>query len=182
MRLVQGLGAALIWSNNAAILTDVFPATERGRALGINQVAGVSGSILGLVAGGVLTTFLGWRSIFWINLSPGAFATVWALPQAQGHQIRGLKGEKLDPLGNVLFGVGLTSFLVGLTLGAIAGWERPNVPADGRAASPRSPSSASSRPGSSNPMMDVRLFRIRAFSAGQPREPAHVDIEKLAIP
>lgn len=78
MRLVQGLGGALIWSNNAAILTDVFPATERGRALGINQVAGVSGSIIGLVAGGVLTTFLGWRSIFWINLAPGTFATVWA--------------------------------------------------------------------------------------------------------
>ena len=59
MRLVQGFGAALIWSNNAAILTDAFPATERGRALGINQVAGVSGSILGLVAGGVLTTLPG---------------------------------------------------------------------------------------------------------------------------
>ncbi|MDA4133873.1 MAG: MFS transporter, partial [Thaumarchaeota archaeon] len=71
MRLVQGLGAALIWANNAAILTDAFPVTERGRALGINQVAGVSGSILGLVAGGVLTTFFGWRSIFYVNVPIG---------------------------------------------------------------------------------------------------------------
>src|SRR5271155_5678659 len=57
-RLIQGGGAALIWSNNAAILTDAFPANERGRALGFNQVAAVAGSVLGLVAGGVLTEVL----------------------------------------------------------------------------------------------------------------------------
>jgi EmrB/QacA subfamily drug resistance transporter len=164
MRFVQGLGAALIWSNNAAILTDVFPSTERGRALGINQVAGVSGSILGLVAGGILTTFLGWRSIFWINLVPGVFATAWAylkLKDLNPH----LKGEKLDPLGNVLFGVGLTSFLVGLTLGALGGWQGTDILL---------------MVGGigmltvfvfvemhvENPMMDVRLFKLRAFTAG----------------
>src|SRR5881296_1218047 len=67
-RLVQGTGGALVISNNAAILTDAFPVTERGRAIGINQVAATAGSVVGLVAGGVLTAYLGWRSIFWINL------------------------------------------------------------------------------------------------------------------
>src|SRR2546426_5793542 len=77
-RLVQGVGAALIWSNNVAIITDAFPATERGQAIGINLVAGVSGSVIGLILGGILTVSLGWQSIFWINLPIGVFATFWA--------------------------------------------------------------------------------------------------------
>ena len=78
-RLVQGTGGALIFSNAAALLTDVFPPNERGRALGLNQVAGTVGSVLGLALGGILAgSFLGWRSIFWINIPVGAFATVWA--------------------------------------------------------------------------------------------------------
>src|SRR3989454_3105402 len=77
-RLVQGIGAALIWSNNVAIITDAFPATERGQAIGINLVAGVSGSVIGLILGGILTVSLGWQSIFWINLPIGVFATFWA--------------------------------------------------------------------------------------------------------
>jgi EmrB/QacA subfamily drug resistance transporter len=164
MRLVQGLGGALIWANNAAILTDVFPATERGRALGINQVAGVAGSILGLVVGGVLTTFLGWRSIFWINLAPGAFATAWAYLKLRNLNPQ-LEGEGLDPSGNVLFGCGLTSFLVGLTLGAIEGWDGTDVvlmAAGGATLVAFVIVEMRVR----NPMMDVRLFRIRAFAAG----------------
>jgi EmrB/QacA subfamily drug resistance transporter len=164
MRLVQGLGAALIWSNNAAILTDAFPATQRGRALGINQVAGVSGSILGLVAGGVLTTFLGWRSIFWINLAPGVFATLWAYLRLKDLNPR-LRNEKLDPLGNVLFGGGLISFLVGLTLGALTGWTSTDVilMVTGVVALG---GFAFVETRVESPMMDVRLFRIRAFTAG----------------
>jgi MFS family permease len=70
-RLVQGLGAACLWGNNAAIITDAFPVNERGRALGINQIAIVAGSAIGLVLGGVLTSTLGWRSIFWVNIPSG---------------------------------------------------------------------------------------------------------------
>jgi len=164
MRLVQGLGAALIWSNNAAILTDAFPATQRGRALGINQVAGISGSILGLVAGGVLTTLLGWRSIFWINLAPGVFATAWAYLRLKDLNPR-LLNERLDPLGNILFAGGLVSFLIGLTLGAIVGWSDTEVllmvagvVALGLFAYVETKVKS--------PMIDVRLFRIRAFTAG----------------
>src|SRR3989442_1633914 len=67
-RLVQGIGAGLLFANSAAILTDAFPVAERGRALGLNQVAGTGGALIGLVAGGVLTAYLGWQSIFWINV------------------------------------------------------------------------------------------------------------------
>jgi EmrB/QacA subfamily drug resistance transporter len=164
-RVVQGVGAGFLFSNSAAILTDAFPAGERGRALGINQVAALSGSILGLVLGGVLTTELGWRSIFWVNLPVGAFGTWWAYAQlVELH--RPEVGAKLDLWGNLTFGLGLTVTLVGLTLGSLGGWDQPlNVaflvvgPAllvafvwvERRAV---------------QPMFDLGLFRIRTFVAG----------------
>jgi EmrB/QacA subfamily drug resistance transporter len=162
-RLLQGIGGALIFSNNAAILTDAFPPTERGRAIGINLVFGVSGSVVGLVAGGILATSLGWRSIFWINIPVGIFATAWAYARLK--ELATLQRERLDPIGNTLFAAGLSIFLLGMTLGAISGftgtfdammvvglvmvagfvyWETRV----------------------SSPMMDLSLFKIRAFSAG----------------
>jgi EmrB/QacA subfamily drug resistance transporter len=163
-RLVQGTGGALIFSNSIAILTDVFPSTERGRALGINQVAGSVGSVGGLVAGGVLTGTLGWRSIFWINIPVGVFATAWAYSRLK-EVSRPSRGEGLDPMGNALFAVGLSVFLLGLTLGAISGWSSvlvgvmvagllmlaAFVAVESRA---------------KFPMIDLSLFKIRPFSAG----------------
>lgn len=162
-RLIQGVGGALIFSNNAAILTDAFPATERGRAIGINLVFGVSGSVLGLVAGGVLTATLGWRSIFWINIPVGIFATSWAYAKLK--ELSTLQRDRLDPLGNILFAAGLSIFLVGMTLGAISGFTVIDnsmmilglvmvvafVYAETKVQSP---------------MMDLTLFKIRPFFAG----------------
>jgi len=162
-RLIQGVGGALIFSNNAAILTDAFPATERGRAIGINLVFGVSGSVLGLVAGGVLTATLGWRSIFWINIPVGIFATSWAYAKLK--ELSASQRDRLDPLGNILFAAGLSIFLVGMTLGAISGFTVIDnsmmilgllmvvafVYAETKVQSP---------------MMDLTLFKIRPFSAG----------------
>ena len=102
-RLVQGSGGALIFSNAAALLTDGFPPTEMGRALGLNQVAGTVGSVLGLALGGILAgSFLGWRSIFWSNIPVGAFATTWAYTKLKATSER-RRGERLDPVGNLLF-------------------------------------------------------------------------------
>jgi EmrB/QacA subfamily drug resistance transporter len=162
-RLVQGMGAALIWANNAAILTDAFPPTERGRAIGINLVAGVSGSVIGLILGGILTSTLGWPSIFWINLPIGAFATIWA--HLKLHELGTIKHERIDLAGNALFGGGLTLFLAGLTLGSLTGWTVYEAAlillglamlvafgeVETRIASP---------------MMDLKLFNIRPFTAG----------------
>jgi hypothetical protein len=119
-RLVQGVGAALIWANNAAILTDAFPPNERGRAIGVNLVAGISGSVIGLILGGVLTVALGWQSIFWINLPIGAFATFWAYKKLK--ELGTVKHERIDLPGNLLFAGGLSAFLIGLTLGALSGY------------------------------------------------------------
>ncbi len=163
-RLIQGTGGALIFANNAAILTDAFPITERGRAIGINQVAATAGSVIGLVAGGVLTSLFGWRSIFWINLAPGAFATIWAYARLKEIGMLSVN-RRLDPVGNLLFAGGLAASLLGLSLGAIAGWDPTEIfmMAVGLVLviafvffELRAPS----------PMMDMRLFKIKAFLAG----------------
>ncbi len=77
MRIFQGVGAAFLMANSAAILTDAFPEGQRGMAIGINQVAGISGSFLGLVLGGILAP-IQWRLIFLVSVPVGLFGTVWA--------------------------------------------------------------------------------------------------------
>jgi len=165
-RLVQGAGAALLFANSAAILTDAFPPNERGKAIGTNQVAGTAGSVLGLIAGGILTAtpVIGWRAIFLVNVPIGVFATVWAYGEL--HELSTpLRGEKLDPLGNLTFAGGLTLFLLGLTLGALAGFDIGDyglmlvgllllvafVLVERRI---------------TNPMMDISLFKNRMFAGG----------------
>ena len=164
-RLVQGTGGALIFSNSAALLTDVFPPTQRGRALGLNQVAGTVGSVLGLALGGVLAgSFLGWRSIFWINIPVGTFATLWAYFKLK-EVSEPRRGEKLDPVGNVLFAVGLAVFLVGLMLGALEGWS-PVFLGTMAAGVLCVLGFVIVEMKMKYPMMDLSLFRIRAFASG----------------
>jgi EmrB/QacA subfamily drug resistance transporter len=152
-RLVQGVGAALIWANNAAILTDAFPPNERGRAIGVNLVAGISGSVIGLILGGILTVALGWQSIFWINLPIGAFATYWAYKKLR--ELGTVHHERIDLPGNIMFAGGLTAFLVGLTLGALSGYTLVDVGGF-----------VYVELHSRTPLMDFTLFKIRAFTAG----------------
>jgi EmrB/QacA subfamily drug resistance transporter len=113
-RIVQALGAAFIFSNSIAILTDSFPSNERGKALGINQIAIVLGSILGLVLGGFLTSYLGWRSIFWINIPIGIIGVL--LSSKYLKELGSIKKDKIDWLGNILFAGGLFLVLAGITL------------------------------------------------------------------
>ena len=115
-RVVQSLGAAFLFSNSAAIITDAFPENERGKALGINQISIVIGSVMGLVFGGFLTTYLGWRSIFWINIPIGIFATIWSHKKL--HELGTVKKEKIDWIGNSTLAMGLFLILVGITFGS----------------------------------------------------------------
>ncbi len=164
-RLVQGTGGALIFSNAAALLTDVFPPTERGRALGLNQVAGTFGSVSGLALGGILAgSFLGWRSIFWINIPFGAFATTWAYFKLR-ETSEPRHGERLDPIGNVLFAAGLAISLFGLMLGALLGWSATYVGAIVVGVVCMA-AFVVAETRVKFPMMDMSLFRIRAFAAG----------------
>ena len=77
MRVLQGIGAACLIGNSAAILTDAFPSNQRGLALGINNVAGISGVFIGLVLGGLLAP-INWRLVFLVSVPFGLFGTVWA--------------------------------------------------------------------------------------------------------
>ena len=163
-RLIQGAGGALLTANSPAILTDAFPINERGRAIGINQIGGVTGSMLGLVAGGVLTQFFGWRSIFWVNLPVGIFATIWAYMKLKELSVVN-RGETADTLGMGLFGIGLTLFLLGLTFGSVSEWSYTNqvlmiVGALMLISFVFGESKVTS------PMMDLSLFKVRAFSSG----------------
>ncbi len=113
-RIIQALGAAFLFSNSAAIITDTFKENERARALGLNQTSIVIGSVIGLVFGGFLTSYLGWRSIFWVNLPIGTFATIWSY--AKLRELGVIRKEKIDWLGNITFAGGLSMILIGVTL------------------------------------------------------------------
>jgi len=130
-RIVQGVGGAFLFSNSAAILTDAFPARERGKALGINMTAAIAGSLVGLVLGGILALF-DWRYIFLVSVPVGAFGTIWSYMKLKDiATIR--KGQSLDVLGNVTFGAGLILALLGVTYALVPsgsssmGWGDPWV-------------------------------------------------------
>ena len=129
-RLVQGVGGAMIFACSTAILTDAFPQRERGMALGINAVAAVSGSFIGLIVGGLLST-TDWHLVFLVSVPVGLFGTGWAYLKLRETGI--VKRSRVDWWGNVLFAVGLISVLVGITYGIqpyqheSMGWGNPAV-------------------------------------------------------
>src|SRR5271170_4319912 len=169
MRVFQGVGGAFLFANSSAILTDAFPQDERGKAMGINGIAAVCGSFLGLILGGVLAP-VEWRLVFLVSVPFGVFGTFWAYVKLRDNGVR--IPAKIDWLGNALFAIGLVAILTGIVysllpygghptgwtnpwvlagvFGGIAvlvlfGWVETKVPA---------------------PMFRLSLFRIRAFTAG----------------
>ena len=117
-RLVQAVGAGFLFSNSAAIITDAFPPNERGRALGVNQVSIVVGAVSGLVLGGIITSTIGWRWIFFVNVPIGLVATVRA--RVDLHELAKPEARpRIDWVGNLVFAGGLTLLLLGVTLGGL---------------------------------------------------------------
>ena len=102
-RVVQGIGGACLMANSAAILTDAFPANQRGMALGINNIVGVSGMFIGLVLGGLLAP-ISWRMVFLISVPVGLFGTVWAYLKLQ--ELSTPRRTRIDWPGNVTFALG----------------------------------------------------------------------------
>jgi MFS family permease len=168
-RVPQAIGGSMLTANSAAILTDAFPADQRGFALGTNQVAAIAGQFIGLVAGGILAA-LDWRAVFWVNVPVGVFGTVWAYSKLRetGERHRG----RIDWWGNVTFAVGLGAVLIGITVaiqpyrGHAMGWTNPEVVIllGGGAALLAAFAVIESR--IAEPMFQLGLFRIRAFTAG----------------
>src|ERR1700712_4814849 len=130
MRLGQGVGGAFLFANSSAILTDAFPADERGLALGINGVAAIAGSFLGLLIGGVLAP-IEWHLVFLVSVPIGLFGTVWAYYKLQDNGRR--TQSRIDWTGNALFAVGLVAVLTGIVYGLqpygghTMGWTKPFV-------------------------------------------------------
>ncbi|MFC6162049.1 MFS transporter [Kribbella jiaozuonensis] len=168
-RVVQGVGAAMLFANSAAILTDAFPADRRGFALGINQVAAIGGSFIGLIVGGVLAP-VDWRLVFFVSVPFGLLGTVWSYRSLRETSTR--SAARIDWWGNALFGVGLTALLIAITYGIqpygghTMGWTNPWVLSGliGGVVLLVVFGVVESR--ITDPMFDMSLFRIQAFSAG----------------
>jgi MFS family permease len=169
MRIFQGVGAAMLMSNSAAILTDAFPPERRGMAMGVNQAAAMSGSFIGLVLGGVLAP-INWRLIFLVSVPVGLLGTVMGYLMLR--ELSARRPARIDWPGNITFAVGLIAVMIGITYGIepygghTMGWTSPLVLAcliggvallgvfcliETRVA---------------EPMFRLQLFKIRAFSAG----------------
>ena len=168
-RIVQGIGGALLMANSTAILTDAFPAEERGRAMGISMVAAIAGSFIGLIAGGLLAD-VDWRLVFWINVPFGLFGTVWAY--AKLRELGQKRRTPIDWWGNLTFAAGLILILLGITYGLQPsgghdmGWTGTWVLAELIGGVALLVAFVFIELRVPDPMFHLDLFRIRAFSAG----------------
>ena len=168
-RVIQAVGGAMLMANSPAILTDAFPANQRGTAMGINQVAGISGQFIGLILGGVLAA-VDWRLVFIVSVPIGVGGTIWSYLSLKEVGVR--TPAKIDWLGNITFAVGLIMLLTGITYGIqpygghSMGWTSPLV-LTGLIGGPALLivfCIIESRVKS--PMFDLHLLKIRAFAAG----------------
>ena len=168
-RIVQGIGAAFLIGNSAAILTDAFPSNQRGLALGINNVVGISGQFIGLVLGGVLAP-IDWRLVFLVSVPFGLFGTVWSHRKLREVGIR--KAAPIDWAGNLTFAVGLVLVMIAVTYGIrpygsqTMGWTSPFVVGSMVVGAALLVAFAIIETRVPYPMFRLELFRIRAFSFG----------------
>jgi MFS family permease len=168
-RVIQGIGGAFLFANSTAILTDAFPANQRGTALGLNSIAAIAGSFIGLILGGVLAP-INWHLIFLVSAPVGVFGTVWAYFMLHDIGIR--KHAKMDWWGNLLFGVGLIAILVGITYGlqpyggSAMGWTNPFVLGAMIGGVALLALFVFVEQHVAEPLFHMSLFKIRAFAAG----------------
>jgi EmrB/QacA subfamily drug resistance transporter len=169
-RLVQGVGSGFLFANSTAIITDAFPANQRGLALGINQIAAILGSVIGLILGGILSYF-NWRLVFLVSVPVGIVGTIWAyLMLRETATIR--THQKIDWAGNITFAIGLTVFLLGITYGiepygnSAQGWGNPLVIAMLVGGAALLAIFVWIELHVEDPMFRLDLFKIRAFAAG----------------
>jgi len=168
-RAVQAVGGSMLIANSAAILTDAFPAHQRGMALGINQVAGISGQFIGLLLGGLLAAW-DWRAVFWVNVPIGLAGTIWSYRSLR--EIAVTRRARIDWAGNVTFAAGAGAILAAITYGiqpygtSGMGWGNPWVLAGLTGGAALLVGFCVVETKVAEPMFRLGLFRIRAFAAG----------------
>ena len=168
-RVVQGVGGAMLMASSSAILTDAFPANQRGMALGVNMVTAVAGSFLGLLIGGALAEWH-WQAIFWVGVPIGLAGTVWSMRSLR--EIGQRTPGRLDWAGTITFGVGLTVLLIGITYGiqpygqSTTGWTNPAVLGSIVAGLVLLVVFCVVELKVAQPMVNIRLFRSTAFGMG----------------
>ena len=169
MRVGQGVGGAFIFANSSAIITDAFPADERGFALGINGVAAIGGSFLGLLLGGLLAP-VEWRLVFLVSVPFGIFSTLWAYFRLHDNGIR-IKAS-IDWIGNIAFAIGLVGVLTGIVYGLqpygghTMGWTSPFVLAALIGGAAVLVGFVIIEHHVDDPMFQLHLFRSRSFTMG----------------
>ena len=169
MRVGQGVGGAMLFANSTAILTDAFPANQRGLALGVNSIAAIAGSFIGLVLGGVLAP-ISWRLVFLVSVPIGVLATIWSFRSLRESGIR--RKAKIDWWGNVTFAIGLVGLMIGITYGIqpyhghTMGWTSPLVLGTVIGGALVLVAFCLIELRVAEPMFNLNLFRIRAFAGG----------------
>ncbi len=169
-RLVQGIGGAFLFANSAAILTDAFPPSQRGLAMGVNQIAGIGGSLMGLIVGGLLSA-VWWRGIFLVSVPVGLIGTVWAYLMLRETAVI-QRRQRIDYLGNATFALGLTALLIAVTYGiqphghSTMGWTSPFVLGSMGLGVLLLGAFVWIETVVPDPMFRLNLFRIRMFTAG----------------
>jgi MFS family permease len=169
-RLFQGVGGAFLLGNSGAILTDAFPSNQRGMALGINNIVGVSGTFVGLVLGGLLAP-ISWRAVFLISVPVGLFGTVWAYLKLK-ELSKPHRGAGVDWWGNITFAVGLVLIMISITYGIrpygtdAMGWTSPRVLILLGAGVLSLVAFAFVEQHAREPMFRLPLLKIRAFTFG----------------
>ncbi len=167
--MAQAFGGSMLMANSAAILTDAFPARQRGMALGINQIAGISGQFVGLLLGGLLAAW-DWRAVFWVNVPIGVAGTIWSYRSLR--EIAATRRAKIDWPGNVTFALGAGTLLVAITYGIQpygghpTGWENPWVLSGLAGGIALLAAFGIIETKIAEPMFRMKLFTIRAFAAG----------------
>jgi MFS family permease len=168
-RMLQGVGGACLFANSVALLTDAFPASQRGFSLGINQIAFIAGNVIGVVLGGILAA-VNWRLDFLISVPVGVFGSVWAYRAL--HEIGKRQVQSLDWMGNLTFAGGLLALMVGLTEALTPygnqamGWSNPVVVVLLTAGVISLFAFAVIETRVRHPLFDLALFRIRSFLFG----------------
>jgi MFS family permease len=169
-RVVQAVGGSMLFANSTAILTDAFPADRRGFAIGLNQVAAIAGTFLGLIVGGILAS-VDWHLVFVVSVPFGILGTIWAYLSLHESGTRD-PGGKVDWPGNIVFGVGLTALLAGITYGiqpygnSSQGWGNPWVLSAIIGGAVLLVFFVFLELRTKQPMFDMHLFKIRAFAWG----------------